>query len=112
MFATKLRQLRMKRKISQKELAKAIYVSNSSISHYENNRCKPSRETIEVLAQYFDVSIDYLLDSPHICSIEDTLLMDYYGSLSVYELVNKCLKLRRKDRETLISIINALEAAE
>lgn len=112
MFATKLKQLRIQHKISQKELAKAIYVSNSSISHYENNRCKPSRETVEVLAQFFEVSIDYLLDSSHICSVEETLLLDYYGNMSVHELINKCLKLRKKDRETLIAILNALETSE
>lgn len=109
LFGKILKELRIKNKLSQKDVAKALYLSNSSISHYENDRCKPSRDTIEAVARYFDVSIDYLLGTSHICDVEELMQNEYYESISIYELVMKCLKIADKDRGTLLTIINALE---
>lgn len=110
MFGKVLRELRTKNKLTQKELAKALYLSNSSISHYENNRCMPSRETIETFAQYFNVSVDYLLGSTHISDLEELLQQEYQGDISVYDFLLKCLRVPEKDRETLLTIVDALDA--
>lgn len=109
MFGKVLKELRTKNKLTQKELARALYLSNSSISHYENNRCMPSRETIEDFARYFNVSMDYLLGSTHICDLEELLQKEYHGDISVYDFLMKCLTIPEKDRETLLTIIDALE---
>lgn len=108
MLSSKLRQLRIKKKVSQREVAKAIYVSNSSISHYEKNRCKPSRDTIEALAKYYNVSIDYLLNSTNKCSIEQIMEQEYCGDLTVGELIEKCILIDKENRETIIAVVNAL----
>lgn len=109
MFGKVLKELRTKNKLSQKELAGALYLSNSSISHYENNRCMPSRETIEAVARYFDVSTDYLLGSSHICDLEELLQQEYHGDISVNDFLAKCLAVQKKDRETLLTIVDALQ---
>lgn len=108
MFGKVLKELRIKNKLTQKELAKALYLSNSSISHYENNRCMPSRETIESFAQYFNVSMDYLIGSTHISDLEELLQQEYYRDVSVYSLLVKCQKIPEQDRLTLLTIVNAL----
>ena len=108
MFGKVLKELRIKNKLTQKELAKALYLSNSSISHYENNRCMPSRETIEAFAQYFNVSVDYLLGSAHISDLEELLQQEYQGDISVHDFLLKCLKIPAQDRVTLLTIVNAL----
>lgn len=109
MFGKVLKELRVKNKLTQKELAKALYLSNSSISHYENNRCMPSRETIEAFAQYFNVSVDYLLGSAHISDLEELLQQEYQGDISVHDFLVKCLSVPAKDRETLLTIVDALD---
>lgn len=109
MFGKVLRELRTKKKLSQKDIAKALYLSNSSISHYENNRCLPSRETIEAIARFFNVSTDYLLGSTHICDLEELLQQEYHGDISVYDFLVKCLNIPVKDRHTLLTIVDALE---
>lgn len=108
MFGKVLKELRTKNKLTQKELARALYLSNSSISHYENNRCMPSRETIEAFAQHFNVSVDYLLGSAHISDLEELLQQEYQGDISVHDFLLKCLKIPAQDRVTLLTIVNAL----
>lgn len=108
MFGKILKELRLKNKLTQKELARVLYLSNSSISHYENNRCMPSRETVEAFAQYFNVSIDYLIGSAHISDLEELLQGEYQGDISVHDFLLKCLSVPAKNRETLLTIVDAL----
>ncbi len=70
-FSDKLKELREKNGIKQKDLAAALFMRQSSISDYENNRSSPNPETIKKIANYFNVSADYLLD---IDKKEDTTL--------------------------------------
>ncbi len=109
MFGKILKDLRTRNNLSQKDLAKALYLSNSSISHYENNRCMPSRETVEAVAQYFNVSTDYLLDSSRIYDLESMMQEEYHNDISVNELLMMCLNIRENDRGTLLTIIGALQ---
>jgi len=109
MFGKILKDLRTRNNLSQKDLAKALYLSNSSISHYENNRCMPSRETVEAVAQYFNVSTDYLLDSSRIYDLETMMQEEYHNDISVNELLMMCLNISENDRGTLLTIIGALQ---
>ncbi|UZN53074.1 helix-turn-helix domain-containing protein [Bacillus paralicheniformis] len=61
-FGDRLRELRKKRpNLSQKELGKHLGLAESTISMYEQNRREPEYEILIKIADYFDVSIDYLL---------------------------------------------------
>jgi len=61
MLSEKIKILREGRNLSQKELAEAIGVSDVMISLYEQGKKKPSLSTIVKLAEYFNVTTDYLL---------------------------------------------------
>lgn len=56
-----LKSLREKASVSQKILADAIGVSQQSINKYENHNTEPDIEVLIRIADYFDVSIDYLV---------------------------------------------------
>lgn len=56
-----LKKLRIKHKISQKQLADVIGVSQQSINKYENHNIEPDIGTLKSLANYFNTSIDYLV---------------------------------------------------
>ena len=56
-----LRELRMEKNILQKELAVYLQVSMGTISNYENDVHSPDPETLCKLADFFDVSLDYML---------------------------------------------------
>ena len=56
-----LKKLRTEFKISQQQLANAIGVSQQSINKYENQDVEPDIAVIIKIADYFSVSIDYLV---------------------------------------------------
>ena len=57
----RIRQLRTDAGIGQNKLAEDLHVSNASISYWETAKQDPSAEAIFKIAQYFNVSADYLL---------------------------------------------------
>lgn len=57
----RLKSLRESRGISQKELSEQIGVSDVMVSMYEQGKKNPSIDTISKIADYFSVSVDYLL---------------------------------------------------
>ena len=60
-FKTRLKQLRKEKNINQRELAKYLKVAPSTISMYENGQREPNFEVLEVLADFFNVDMNYLL---------------------------------------------------
>lgn len=57
----RLRELREKRHVSQVKLAIDLGLSQNSISRYENGEREADYATLISIADYFDVSVDYLL---------------------------------------------------
>jgi transcriptional regulator with XRE-family HTH domain len=57
----RLKDLRVERKLSLRELSKLADVSVMSISRWENNQSDILSESITKLAKYFGVTTDYLL---------------------------------------------------
>ena len=61
-LAINLKKLRIKKGISQKELASAIGVSHPRISELESGTANPTLRTIEAIADYFGVRISRLFE--------------------------------------------------
>ena len=57
----RLKELRKLRKISQLKLALDLNMNQNTISRYENLERQADYETLIKIADYFNVSIDYLL---------------------------------------------------
>jgi len=57
-------QLRTKHGLSQDELAEKVFVTRQAVSRWENGDTVPNTETLKLLSQLFDVSINTLLGSP------------------------------------------------
>lgn len=60
-FKEILKSLRIENNVTQPQLATAIGVSNGLISLWENGLREPTMSNLIVLAQFFHVSIDYLV---------------------------------------------------
>ena len=60
-FGKRLKELREEKELSQQQLALEIHYSQSTISDWENDRIDPTATTVVAVADYFDVSTDYLL---------------------------------------------------
>ncbi|MDM8273651.1 helix-turn-helix transcriptional regulator [Ligilactobacillus salivarius] len=64
MIGQTIRDLRKQRKISQTELAKILHVSQQTVTAWETGKAEPSSSAISSLADYFNVTTDYLLGRP------------------------------------------------
>jgi len=61
MLNVSIRELRTSRGLSQVELAKKLSVTKQTVSNWENDNIQPSIDMLERLADFFNVSTDYLL---------------------------------------------------
>lgn len=60
-FSTRLKALRNESKVSSASLASSVGISRPAISQFENAANAPSIDTLIALADYFNVSLDYLV---------------------------------------------------
>lgn len=74
MIGARLRELRAKAELSQEELAKHLQMARTTLAMYETDRREPDYTTLKRIADYFQVSTDYLLgrtDDPRGSQPED-----------------------------------------
>ncbi|MEH7217017.1 helix-turn-helix domain-containing protein [Bacillus toyonensis] len=61
MFGKQLRELRNKQGISANTLGKTLGIPQTTISNWENMRSEPNYELLVRIANYFNVTVDYLV---------------------------------------------------
>lgn len=61
MFAEILKTLRKGKSLSQVEFAQAFNISKGTIAMWETGKRQPDYDTLQKLADFFSVSVDYLL---------------------------------------------------
>lgn len=66
-FASRLYELRISNGINQKVLANALHVTSQSISNYESGKREPRIPDLIAIADYFNVSVDYLIGRSDKC---------------------------------------------
>lgn len=85
MFSIKLKELREGRGLSQQALAQKIEVSQSTIGMWESKKREPNFETMEKIADFFNVTTDYLLgrevDGDKLYPSADITYMEVIGSV-------------------------------
>lgn len=60
-FCIRLKTLRLERGLTQKQLGEATGLSERGIQNYELELRKPTIEAVIALADYFDITLDYLV---------------------------------------------------
>lgn len=78
-FGERLYQLRKQKYISQEELADIMNVSRQSISKWELDQTYPDIDNLVRLAEYFDVTVDFLVKG------EETIITDNQDEEETYE---------------------------
>ncbi|MGR5983886.1 helix-turn-helix domain-containing protein [Bacillus cereus] len=75
----RLKLLRSEHKLTQEKFATAVGITKASVSKFENGIKTPSRETIEKIADYFNVTTDYLLgrsEDPELSEEENKIVTE------------------------------------
>lgn len=60
-FGSRLRKLRLQKELTQEQLGSVFNVTNVGVAKWESDDRFPSKEILIKIADYFDVSLDYLL---------------------------------------------------
>ena len=98
----KIKELRQLKHLSQMKLAEILNLNHKTLSHYETGTREPDIQTLCLLADYFEVSVDTLIGHTPVSS--DALLSD--DELS---LIADYRMLGQADKERLQKIISALK---
>lgn len=61
MFGERIKELRKRYKMTQKQLAEKLFIDQTAVSYWESGKTKPDFEKQQLLADLFNVSVDYLL---------------------------------------------------
>ncbi|MGF7431057.1 helix-turn-helix transcriptional regulator [Thermoanaerobacterium thermosaccharolyticum] len=125
MFGERLSQLRKEKGLTQEELAKALNMTRSSLSLYEIGKRDPDTDTLKKIADFFNVSTDYLLGQTDIRNQADEItqaveddpeLAEFWNDLKQREdlklLFKQTKKLSPKAIKQVMRIIKAIEDEE
>lgn len=107
---TILAQLRQEKGIGQKELAACLQVSIGTISNYENNVHSPDLATLCRLADYFDVTTDYLLGRTAYRGNPRILNQPISDEYTVTDIINTVLTFDSSTVNHLIEYAKFLQA--
>ena len=99
-FGENLRKLRDRHDMTQEALGKLLNVTQSTIAYYESGKKQPTLETLIIIADYFEVSTDFLLNRTNRVSTASEI------SKTDIELLNKINKLSDENRKEIESYIN------
>ncbi|MBQ8698382.1 MAG: helix-turn-helix transcriptional regulator [Schwartzia sp.] len=111
MQSNRLRYLREKEALTQTNVANALHIGQSTYNRYERGIREPDHETLKKIADYFHVSLDFLLkhDRPYTRKETDVDLAAFLLDGS-YKIFSKTPT--QKDRRKLVNILNALFSEE
>jgi transcriptional regulator with XRE-family HTH domain len=115
-FKHRLKELRKQKNLSQDQLSGALDIPSSSLRRYETRGELPKRERLELIADYFSVSMDYLLgrtDNPEQVLSEPSRVLIDSLDLTDEEIMSKMdfvvdgIKLNDDDVRRFIALVRA-----
>lgn len=123
-LGTRIKNLREEKSITQLQLSKILNIGNTTLSQYESGKRVPSDSIKKAIADYFNVSIDYLLGrtDKKEPNTENDIPQEYSDK---YKVTKKDLKqhdevlehaqafmmddkVGEEDKEKLVAVINKL----
>lgn len=126
MLKTRLRELREEKELFQKDIAEMLNITTSAYGYYEQGKRDPDTQTLEKLADFYKVSIDYIMgrtdnrtstaDEISDSVSDDPELLEFWNELKEREdlklLFKQTRNLSPKDVKQVIRIIKAIEDEE
>lgn len=105
-FGELLAELRQDRRLTQKELAQIIFVTDGTISNYENGVHLPDVDKLISLADFFGVTVDYLLGRCSSSLSPDVFDEPVIGKKTAGELIRDIREMTSERKQALSVIIN------
>lgn len=103
----KLRALREEKEFRQKNVAELLHINKSTISAYEAGKVAPSLSVLVSLADFYDVSVDYLLGRTDIL-LSPVQQREKFKARSGYIPLDDLSKLNPSDKEIIRLMVLSL----
>ncbi len=103
----RLAQLRKEHNLNQTGLAMKLNITQYLVSAYETGRHQPSIEMLIQIADFFNVSVDYLLERSNIRYTADTYAADKFSDIEM-EMLDLFRTLTRDEKLKAIGVIIAM----
>lgn len=103
MFGDIFKELRLEKKLSQEKIAEDLEISQPLIAKWESHQSTPSPEMLDYIADYFNVSVDYLIGRSKYRNLEAN------NSELDNVLFSKAKDLTDDEKKTIINVINAIK---
>lgn len=71
MFSVRLKAMRKDRKETQDDIAKLLGVRRTTVGEYERGNIRPPMDKMKILADHFEVSVDYLMGNTNFQTAEE-----------------------------------------
>lgn len=102
-FGKRLRLLRNEKNLTLRELEEQTGITYSALGKYERDERQPDFDTLEKLADHFDVSIDWLLARTDLRTYDEHVFFD-----DVNHLAEKLTTLEPEKRKLIVNTIDQL----
>lgn len=103
MFGDIFKNLRNEKKLSQDKVADDLDISQPLIAKWENHQSTPAPEMLDYIADYFNVSVDYLIGRSKFKNVEA-------GNSEIENLLFSIIKeLTEEEKMALLSVANAIK---
>lgn len=108
MFGKRLKLLRKKYRLTQKDLADKLGISPSSIGMFEQGRRQPDPEMLKKLSSLFNVTSDYMLGISDVSDMEEnvTKVISTIFDENEYKLILKLRNLKEEEKKDIEDYIN------
>jgi len=102
MFGDIFKKLRLEQDLSQDKIAEKLDVSQGLIAKWESHQSTPSPEMLDYIADYFDVSVDYLIGRSKYRNLEsNNTELDNL-------LFSKAKELNDEEKKAILQVMNAI----
>lgn len=108
-FATRVKEERIKKGLSQPQLAEDIGLTKQTISLWERGVRRPDFETMNKVADYFGVNVAYMIgqsDDPSLKNIEDAVWLGDEGIEEIESLGTQLSQLSEESRRIVGAAIH------
>lgn len=106
-YGLRLQTLRKKQGLTQDNLAKILHTSRSRIANYEQGKRQPDFEMQEAIADYFNVTIDYLFGREYKGMSYDSDKVD-----KAIELYDRIQNLTPANQTALLTLLESLQKGQ
>ena len=105
-FPNRLKKLRTNKSLTQKELATILNVSQNAIFNWENGKREPSIDMLRKIADYFNVSVDYLI------GLDNKIIkVDLFGKVGALEdIINTQSNVELPAKRIIIPVLGRIAA--